>query len=193
MGGQTIWVAANTSLAVAGDVDNAVVPGWRGESAAISFIESFSSLTKTADNLLDAVITTEWDFEAPWEDMIQLQEKMTDELMPELAELTPGGNAYLNEGDFLQPDFQSVFYGDNYNRLLEIKQKYDPDNIFYAKTAVGSEYWEPQKDGRLCKANTSVGAPQLKGQQQQESLSARAAYSKTLGGMAVSLAGLFSL
>ncbi|KAJ2977104.1 hypothetical protein NUW58_g7913 [Xylaria curta] len=55
------------------------------------------------------------------------QRKITNVFMPKLAELTPHGAAYLNEGDFRQPNFQDVFFGVNYNRLLSIKRKYDPD------------------------------------------------------------------
>jgi hypothetical protein len=86
--------------------------------------------------------------------MIANQRLMTDVLIPKLAALTPNGSCYLNEGDFLQPDWQQVFYGSNYDKLLAIKNKYDPNHMFYAVTAVGSEYWEPQpNDGRLCRAN----------------------------------------
>lgn len=83
--------------------------------------------------------------------MLANQRLMTDELLPPLQRLTPGGGAYLNEGDFRQSDFQQVFYGSNYGRLRAIKDKYDPDGIFYAITAVGSEAWTPAEDGRLCR------------------------------------------
>ncbi|KAI4204971.1 MAG: hypothetical protein LQ350_000823 [Teloschistes chrysophthalmus] len=77
---------------------------------------------------------------------------MTNQLIPMLADLTPNGGAYINEADFQQPDFQKVFYGDNYPRLRAIKAKYDPNDIFYAITAVGSEGWyeDQGKGGRLC-------------------------------------------
>jgi hypothetical protein len=83
--------------------------------------------------------------------MVANQIKMTTKFIPRLAALTPGGGAYLNEGDLRQPNFQEVFYGANYGRLLSIKNKYDPYHIFYAVTAVGSEYWSPDSEGRLCK------------------------------------------
>jgi Berberine and berberine like len=83
--------------------------------------------------------------------MIALQRKMTDDFIPRLAELTPNGACYLNEADFMQPDFKEVFYGKNYDRLLTIKDHYDPNHMFYAKTAVGSDYWVAQADGRLCR------------------------------------------
>jgi len=86
--------------------------------------------------------------------MIAQQELMTNTLIPALAALTPNGSCYLNEGDFNQPDWQDVFYGANYQKLLSIKNKYDPEHIFYATTAVGSEYWTVQEDKRLCKASS---------------------------------------
>ena len=83
--------------------------------------------------------------------MIADQDKLTTQFIPRLAALTPGGGAYLSEGDYRQPNFQEVFYGSNYGRLLSIKNKYDPNYIFYAVTAVGSEYWSSDDEGRLCK------------------------------------------
>lgn len=84
---------------------------------------------------------------------IQAREKITNELVPQLENITPGSGAYLNEADPNQPDWQHAFYGDNYARLLSIKDKYDPDGLFYGLTAVGSERWEyrMETDGRLCR------------------------------------------
>jgi hypothetical protein len=82
--------------------------------------------------------------------------EMTYELLPMLEAITPNGSAYLNECDFQQPDFQRVLYGVNYEALLNIKDKYDPDQIFYAITGVGSERWYEDKDkgGRLCRVGS---------------------------------------
>lgn len=132
-GAQFIGTSFNASLATAGHPYNAVNPGWRV-------------------NLIDTVITTPWNFTAPWEEMVANQNLMTDVLLPKLAELTPNGSAYLNEADFKQPDWKDVFYGRNYAKLESIKKKYDPKHLFYAVTAVGSDFWEVQEDGRLCKA-----------------------------------------
>lgn len=71
---------------------------------------------------------------------------------PGLDALVPGGmSSYLNEANPFDPNWKRVFYGDNYDRLLEIKDRYDPYSIFYGLTAVGSDRWELYKDGRLCK------------------------------------------
>ncbi|KAL9023674.1 MAG: hypothetical protein Q9196_007050, partial [Gyalolechia fulgens] len=104
------------------NVNNAVLPAWR-------------------DALVDSVLVTPWDFEAPLSDMVALQRRMTDVYQPALEKITPGSGCYLNEGDPYQPDWQQTFYGANYQKLREIKRKYDPRDLFYATTAVGSEEW----------------------------------------------------
>lgn len=79
-----------------------------------------------------------------------VQDRITHDLLPALQRITPEGGVYLNEADFQDPNFSETFYGGHYDRLLAIKQKYDPDEIFYATTAVGSGRWEQRPDGRLC-------------------------------------------
>lgn len=79
---------------------------------------------------------------------------MTDELLPQLEHLIPeGGSAYSNEGDLHERDWKKVFWGSNYNRLLHVKQKYDPKRLLYALHTVGSDAWTPQEDGRLCRTS----------------------------------------
>ncbi|PYI34319.1 hypothetical protein BP00DRAFT_454882 [Aspergillus indologenus CBS 114.80] len=80
---------------------------------------------------------------------------MTEVLVPELEALgLPGERtgAYLNEADFNTPHWQEAFYGASYARLRAIKEKYDPNQVFYGRTAVGSEAWVERMDGRLCRA-----------------------------------------
>ena len=40
------------------------------------------------------------------------------------------GGAYQNFTDRTQADWQHAYYGDNLPRLVEIKRKWDPDNLF---------------------------------------------------------------
>ncbi|MFC3133802.1 BBE domain-containing protein, partial [Microbaculum marinum] len=56
-----------------------------------------------------------------------------------LREATPGGGTYANEADYFEPDWQRSFYGEHYDRLLEIKRKYDPGNLFRVHHGVGSD------------------------------------------------------
>ena len=43
--------------------------------------------------------------------------------------------------DYLEPDWQEEFWGGNYQRLLQIKRKYDPEDLFVCHHCVGSERW----------------------------------------------------
>jgi hypothetical protein len=54
---------------------------------------------------------------------------------------TPGTGTYLNETDYFEPDWQRELWGDNYEKLLAIKRKYDPEGLFYCHHCVGSEAW----------------------------------------------------
>ncbi|GJN69911.1 hypothetical protein PLICBS_003963 [Purpureocillium lilacinum] len=110
-------------------------------------------LPQWRQTLVHASLTLPWSFEAPFEDMVAEQNRMTREVQPVIEAATPGAGAYMNEADFQQPDFQETFFGANYDRLLRIKKKYDPNGLFYATAGVGSEEWTVKKDGRLCRAH----------------------------------------
>nr|POE87418.1 fad-linked oxidoreductase zeb1 [Quercus suber] len=100
-----------------------------------------------------AIISTAYD-QTDYTRDITLANKMTNQLIPTLDKLIPKEKrrAYMNEANFQEPDFQTVFYGRNYEPLFQVKQKYDPTHMFYALGAVGSEMWyeDKEKGGRLC-------------------------------------------
>ncbi|KAF0636494.1 hypothetical protein FPSE5266_02824 [Fusarium pseudograminearum] len=127
MGVTYIGVGLNVSKFGANN-GNSVLPQWRNSLVMVS-------------------LTLPWDNEAPWEEMLAAQKKMTDVVQPVIEAATPGAGAYINEADFQQPDWQDTFYGVNYDKLLQIKKKYDPKHLFYATVAVGSEQWDVAKDG----------------------------------------------
>jgi hypothetical protein len=62
----------------------------------------------------------------------------------DIALVSEGGDTYLNEASVMEPDWQEPFYGGHYPMLSAIKQKWDPKDVFYATTAVGSERWVVQ-------------------------------------------------
>ncbi|KAI1175271.1 hypothetical protein F4777DRAFT_335651 [Nemania sp. FL0916] len=76
-----------------------------------------------------------------------------------LRDVTPGAGSYMNEGDPAEPNWQEAFYGANYDRLLQIKKKWDPTGVFWAPTTVGSEGWQVRavdgypdsQNGKLCR------------------------------------------
>ncbi|KAI0194581.1 hypothetical protein F4808DRAFT_453069 [Astrocystis sublimbata] len=112
--------------------DNAVFPVWR-------------------DTLVHCIVIRTWNYSLPWDTNIAFQKNLTTTVMPAIELATPGGGSYLNEANFEQLDWQEVFYGTNYPRLQRVKAKYDPDSLFYARTAVGSEAWYEDGEHRLCR------------------------------------------
>ncbi|KAG7094810.1 hypothetical protein E1B28_005623 [Marasmius oreades] len=121
------------TLDVAGDPSNAVLPAWR--EAERHFLPNIP--------LVDG---------EPIEETKRKEERITKEFMPILKRLAPRSGAYGNEADPNDPDFKETFYGSNYDRLLAIKDKWDPEQILYGTTAVGGDRWYQTDEGRLCRA-----------------------------------------
>ncbi|KAH6716547.1 hypothetical protein BKA61DRAFT_717939 [Leptodontidium sp. MPI-SDFR-AT-0119] len=120
---------------------NAVNPAWRKVVMHASLM-TVQGVGLTAEQAKDE------------EEDIQKYMNLWREAMPE-------SGAYMNEGDPREPNWQQSFYGDNYERLLEIKRVRDPWSVFWARTTVGSEMWEVRSEdgypsgqnGRLCLAD----------------------------------------
>ena len=51
----------------------------------------------------------------------------------------PDAGTYGNEGNYFETDWKRSFYGAHYDRLLEIKPKYDPMNLFKLHQGVGRD------------------------------------------------------
>ncbi|UFX41998.1 FAD-binding oxidoreductase [Bradyrhizobium sp. 41S5] len=67
----------------------------------------------------------------------------------ELRKVARDGGAYLAESSFFEPKWQQAYWGPNYQRLLEIKQKYDPAGLFFVRHGVGSDDWSDDGFTRL--------------------------------------------
>ncbi|RAQ65265.1 restculine oxidase precursor [Aspergillus flavus] len=102
--------------------DSAVLPAWR-------------------DTVFFAIVGVSWADGISEDELKAANEKLTDDIMQRLRDVTPGSGSYLNEGDVMEPNFGEAFYGANYDRLLQIKAEVDPWDTFWAPTAVGSEDW----------------------------------------------------
>jgi FAD/FMN-containing dehydrogenase len=55
-----------------------------------------------------------------------------------LRGVTETGGSYSNEGSYFEKDWKQQFWGSNYPRLLRVKKKYDPTNLFTVHKGVGS-------------------------------------------------------
>ncbi|KAF2855742.1 FAD-binding domain-containing protein [Plenodomus tracheiphilus IPT5] len=119
---------------------NSVNPAFRNEESMIVAINSITQQTP-----------------AGWKAGVEL---LNMQVMGPLREITPGGGAYGNEADIAEPDWQQSFWGENYPRLQKIKQKYDPNMLFYVHHGVGTEGWAiddkgivgvQSTDGPLCR------------------------------------------
>ncbi|KAH8800657.1 hypothetical protein F5884DRAFT_713644, partial [Xylogone sp. PMI_703] len=54
-----------------------------------------------------------------------------------IKDILPVQAAYTNEADPGEPNWQEVFYGEDYDRLLQVKRQYDPDSLLNCWKCVG--------------------------------------------------------
>jgi len=88
-----------------------------------------------------------------------------------LRELAPNSGAYVNEADPTEPNWEQTFWGSNYPRLLRLKNKWDPDGVFWCKPCVGHGEWTVTGDdggiesgigqtgGTICRARPLIPWP----------------------------------
>jgi len=129
-GGQFIDVGIKPTVEVSGNPNNAVFPPFR-----------------TMHSM--CIVTGGWNDTASWEEEFAGTRLVTT-LVSRLAEIAPETGAYLNEADAFDPNWKQNFYGVNYDKLLQIKDKWDPDQMLYGTTAVGGDRWVAVEGGRLC-------------------------------------------
>ncbi|ORY18534.1 hypothetical protein BCR34DRAFT_473261 [Clohesyomyces aquaticus] len=135
------------TLQAAGYPDNAVNPAFR-------------SVILHAQGYLGDM---HWDGQSPVISTAELAEKheRLQRYMQGWRDVTPGSGSYVNEGDAQEPDFKDSFFGENYERLADVKRRWDPWGVFWVVGGVGSDEWEVRggsgtrgfvvQDGRLCR------------------------------------------
>ncbi|MBV8667542.1 MAG: FAD-binding oxidoreductase [Burkholderiaceae bacterium] len=67
----------------------------------------------------------------------------------ELRKIVPRAGSYVSESNYFNASWQDAYWGENYAKLAKIKQKYDPDGLFFVHHGVGSEDWSPDGFERL--------------------------------------------
>ncbi|KAL0067114.1 hypothetical protein AAF712_005901 [Marasmius tenuissimus] len=78
---------------------------------------------------------------------VQAKKDLLKQHIDVLEGLEPGTGSYINEGSLYEPNSQWTYFGDHYDRLLEVKDQYDPEGLFVVASGVGSERWD---DGLNC-------------------------------------------
>ncbi|KAJ6530304.1 hypothetical protein B0H19DRAFT_1192769 [Mycena capillaripes] len=96
-----------------------VNPGWRKALHHVIFASGWASSTPLAIR----------------DELRQLLTAQTSLFEP----FSEGLGTYLNEADRNDPDWPQSFWGDNYERLLKMKKKFDPLGVFECPKCVGSE------------------------------------------------------
>jgi FAD/FMN-containing dehydrogenase len=61
--------------------------------------------------------------------------------LKEMRSLVTRIGSYVAESNFFDETWRESFWGPNYAKLLAIKDKYDPDGLFFGHHCVGSERW----------------------------------------------------
>lgn len=69
--------------------------------------------------------------------------------MGEVRRLIADSGSYVAESNFFEERWQNAFWGSNYPRLLAVKDRYDPDGLFFGHHGVGSERWSADGFTRL--------------------------------------------
>ncbi|KAF5353302.1 hypothetical protein D9756_007946 [Leucocoprinus leucothites] len=128
--GHILDIAINPTDKVSGNPNNAVLPAFR----------SMHSM---------CVVVWHWNDTASWEEQFSWTRSVTS-LTSRLAKIAPETGAYLNEADPFNPNWKRDYYGKNYDRLLSIKNRWDPNQMLYGTTAVGGDRWVTVEGGRLC-------------------------------------------
>jgi FAD/FMN-containing dehydrogenase len=66
------------------------------------------------------------------------REKAVTAAMAPLKALREQPASYLSETDYFEANWQTAFWGDHYARLLQVKDRYDPDGLFVVHHGVGT-------------------------------------------------------
>ncbi|KAF2268709.1 FAD-binding domain-containing protein [Lojkania enalia] len=134
------------TLERAGNPDNAINPAWR-------------------TSILHIITGIRWDVTASSTEILAARSALTNGTMQRWRDITPASGAYLNEADRMEPNWQQSFWGNKYDRLLQIKRDIDAKDLLWAVHAVGSERWSvesvdglPNENGKLCKVDEPAAA-----------------------------------
>ncbi len=61
--------------------------------------------------------------------------------MDQLLAVAPDAASYVSESNYFEQFWQRSYWGINYARLQRVKERYDPEGLFFVHHGVGSENW----------------------------------------------------
>ncbi|RHZ67136.1 putative isoamyl alcohol oxidase [Aspergillus thermomutatus] len=93
---------------------------------------------------------------ASWDAFVEtarmIPDLMDSTIEPVWRRWAPDTGSYMNEGSAFSSTWKNDFYGENYDRLLAIKRKYDPNESLFIWSGVGSDTWTYDlRSGLLCR------------------------------------------
>lgn len=111
-----------------------VLPAWRSAYVHLmSYGASFNTTEDPGRALAEQVSWVENNKEPVWRNW------------------APESGSYMNEGNVFSSTWKQDFYGANYERLLDIKRKFDPTGSLFVWGGVGSDMWNYDlNSGLLC-------------------------------------------
>ena len=116
-----------------------------------SYYSRTSSLNPAwRDTLVHLVVVEGWIDGSPQDVADAVRRDVTDKTQ-KLRKASPETGAYFNEADSNEVDWQESFFGENYERLRQIKEDVDPGNLLWCRKCVGSEAFVEREGGRLCR------------------------------------------
>lgn len=122
------------SATVPENMRGALHSSWR--TAYLHVITLGTTIDMTADPHATLSSAAEWvnkHTEAVWQDW------------------APDMGSYMNEANPYNTAFKADYYGGSYERLVQIKTKYDPTGSLFVLTGVGSDAWDYSLNtGKLC-------------------------------------------
>ncbi|KAL0565804.1 hypothetical protein V5O48_016213 [Marasmius crinis-equi] len=131
------WIQQpSLEVAEVSETQNAVLPAWR------DMAKLFGSIIPLFDG--ESVEQQRTD-----------RNRMGTDVVAPLKEFTSGGSGatYGNEAHPDDPNWKVAIYGSTYDRLLSIKDKWDPDQVLYGAVSVGGDRWRETGEGRLCRVD----------------------------------------
>jgi hypothetical protein len=96
------------------------------------------------------------------------EDYLVHEVMGPVRQLAPKGGAYLSEASLREPHWEREFFGGNHERLLEVKDRWDPEGVFWVAGGVGSGRWQLGDGGRLCRVDNGGGKGEGQGEEEAQ-------------------------